>query len=52
MEIQKADFSVCADSLMDAVSLPNHAVILTADAVIHIDFAVEVLAAFRCRNAV
>ena len=40
MEIQKSYLAVCADSLMDAVSLLYHAVILAADAVIDIGAAV------------
>ena len=40
MEIEETDFSVCGDSLMDAVSLLYHTVILATDAVIDIGAAV------------
>ena len=43
MEVAETDFSVCGDSLMDAVYLADHFIILASDAVIHIGLAVQVL---------
>ena len=43
VKVAEFDFSVCADSLMDAVNLAHDFIVLASDAVIYIGLTVQVL---------